>query len=180
MKLNIRGKDMKITEAMKNYADEKFTKLEKYLKDGEDIKAKLLFKIDGINQKLEVTIPLKNITLRVEEKGKDFYSCIDTALDKLERSIIKNKKRLESKKMKAKYGFEFEKLDLLTKNIEEDNTNKIVKKKSVELKPMDFDEAILQMELLGHDFYVFKDEKTNKTCVLYKRKEQGYGIIEEE
>ena len=62
MKLNIRGKDMKITEAMKNYADEKFTKLEKYLKDGEDIKAKLLFKIDGINQKLEVTIPLKNIT----------------------------------------------------------------------------------------------------------------------
>ena len=75
---------------------------------------------------------------------------------------------------------EFEKLDLLTKDIEEDNTNKIVKKKSVELKPMDFDEAILQMELLGHDFYVFKDEKTNKTCVLYKRKEQGYGIIEEE
>ena len=88
MKLNIRGKDMKITEAMKNYADEKFTKLEKYLKDGEDIKAKLLFKIDGIYQKLEVTIPLKNITLRVEEKGKDFYACIDTALDKLERSII--------------------------------------------------------------------------------------------
>ena len=83
-------------------------------------------------------------------------------------------------KMKAKYGFEFEKLDLLTKNIEEDNTNKIVKKKSVELKPMDFDEAILQMELLGHDFFVYLDKETRKTNVIYLRADGDYAILETE
>ena len=103
MKLNIRGKNLKITSAMNEYAESKFEKLGRYFKEDEEVVANLLFKIDGVKQKLEVTIPLKNLTLRVEEVGEDFYAAVDTALDKLERSIIKNKTRIESKKMKAKY-----------------------------------------------------------------------------
>lgn len=179
MKLNVRGKNLKITEAMNEYAEGKFKKLSKYFKDDEEITANLLFKIYGVKQKLEITIPLKNITLRVEEVGEDFYATIDTALDKLERSIIKNKTRLESKKMKAKYDFSFEQLEMETLSLEE-NKDKIVKRKQVELKPMDEEEAILQMELLGHDFYVFKNTDNGKTCVLYRRKNNDYGLIEEE
>lgn len=179
MKINIRGKNLKITDAMYEYAESKFNKLSKYFKENSEVNANLLFKIDGIKQKLEITIPLKNITLRVEESGEDFYATIDTALDKLERSIIKNKTRIESKKMKEKYDFSFEQIDTSDYEYTE-NKEEIVKRKHLELKPMDDEEAILQMELLGHDFYVFKNIDTNKICVLYKRKNNGYGLIEEE
>lgn len=176
MKLKIRGKNLKITDAMNEYAESKFEKLSRYFKEDDDTVANLLFKIDGLKQKLEITIPLKNLTLRVEEVGEDFYATIDTALDKLERSIIKNKTRLESKKMKTKYNFSFEQLELDDLNYEE-NKNKIVKRKKIELKPMDEDEAILQMELLGHDFYVFNNVDSGKICVLYRRKNNDYGLI---
>lgn len=179
MKLNIRGKNLKITSAMNEYAESKFEKLGRYFKEDEEVVANLLFKIDGVKQKLEVTIPLKNLTLRVEEFGEDFYAAVDTALDKLERSIIKNKTRIESKKMKAKYDFSFEQLEMNDIYLEE-NKNKIVKRKQVELKPMDEDEAILQMELLGHQFYLFKNIDTSKEAVVYKRKNGGYGLIESE
>lgn len=175
MKLNIRGEKLDITEAMRDYAQEKISKLNKYLDNEESIEGTLLFVINGPKQKLEVTIPLKNFTLRVEETGEDFYAIIDTAIDKLERQIIKNKTRLESKQNKEKRDFI---LDFEEEYPEEEE--KIVKRKKVELKPMDEEEAILQMELMDHDFYLFKDIDTNKVAVLYKRKNKDYGLIEEE
>lgn len=179
MKLIIRGKNLKITEAMNKYAEEKLSKLDRYFKNNDNLTANLLFKIDGVKQKIEITILLNNLTLRVEEFGEDFYAAVDTALDKLERSIIKNKTRIESKKMKAKTDFSFEELDK-EKVIDNNNNGNIVKRKQVELKPMDEEEAILQMELIDHDFYVFKNKDNNKTCVLYRRKNGDYGLIEEE
>ncbi len=179
MKINIRGEKIKITSAMKDYAKAKLEKLSKYFKQQEEITAYLLFKINGPRQKLEMTIPLKNCTLRVEEIGEDFYATIDTAIDKLERQIIKNKTRIESKKMKEKFGFSIEQLEMID-DLKNNNKNKIVKRKKIELKPMDEEEAILQMELLGHDFYIFKNIDTNKMSILYRRKLNGYGLIEEE
>ena len=176
MNINIRGEKLEITDAMKNYAEEKFERLSKYLDNQENITGNLLFRVNGPKQKLEVTIPLKNFTLRVEEEGGDFYATVDVALDKLQRQIVKNKTRLESKKIKAKKDFIFNAIE----DAEEENENKIVKRKHIELKPMNEEEAILQMELLDHDFYVFKDIDTNKVAVLYKRKNNGYGLIEEE
>ena len=173
MELNIRGEKTNITEAMKQYAEEKIQKLNKYLEDSETITGTLLFKVYGPKQIIEVTIPLKNCTLRVEEEGHDFYAIIDTGIDKLERQIKKNKTRLSNRKNKTKSDFilEFEPV--------EENKDKIVKRKSIELKPMDEEEAILQMELLNHDFYMFKNIDTDKIAVVYKRKHGDYGIIEE-
>ena len=178
MKLNIRGEKTEITEAMKTYAEEKITKLNKYIDDNEEITGTVLFKVRGPKQKIEITIPLKGATLRVEEEGQDFYSAIDTSLDKLERQIIKNKTRLNDKKNKGKMDFflDFE----LEEDYEEENNSRIIKRKKVELKPMDEEEAILQMELLNHDFYMFKNIETDKMAVIYKRKHNDYGLIEEE
>ena len=176
MNINIRGEKLEITDAMKSYAKEKLEKLSKYIKDSE-VNANILFKINGIKHKLEVTIPLKNFTLRVEEVGDDFYAIVDTSVDKLERQIRKNKTRLENKQMKSKVDFDF----INFEDKEDENDNKIVKRKTMELKPMDEEEAILQMELLNHDFYVFKNiDKDDKIAVLYKRKNNDYGLIEEE
>ena len=173
MKINIRGEKMNITEAMKEYAEEKLQKLNKYIEDSNEITGTILFKVYGPKQKIEVTIPLKNCTLRVEEEGQDFYAIIDTSIDKLERQIKKNKTRLANKRNKSKIDF------ILDFEPEEENENKIIKRKQVELKPMDEEEAILQMELLGHDFYMFKNIETNKMSVVYKRKHGDYGVIEE-
>lgn len=176
MKLNIRGEKTEITDSMKKYAEEKIEKLDKYLENSEEVNGTLLFKISGPKQKIEITIPLKNITLRIEEEAKDFYAAIDTSIDKLERQIIKNKTKLESKKNKTKQDFILD-FDI---NETEENTNKIIKRKRVELKPMDEEEAILQMELLNHDFYMFKNTETDKIAVLYRRKANDYGLIEED
>lgn len=173
MKINIRGEKMNITEAMKKYAEEKLQKLNKYIEDSNEITGTILFKVYGPKQKIEVTIPLKSCTLRVEEEGQDFYAIIDTSIDKLERQIKKNKTRLVNKRNKSKIDF------ILDFEPEEENENKIIKRKQVELKPMDEEEAILQMELLGHDFYMFKNIETNKMSVVYKRKHGDYGVIEE-
>ena len=173
MKLNIRGEKTNITEAMKTYAEEKIQKLNKYIENSEEITGTILFKVYGPKQKIEVTIPLKNYTLRVEEEGQDFYAVIDTSIDKLERQIIKNKARLSNKRNKGKIDL------ILDFEPEEENHNKIVKRKQVELKPMDEEEAILQMELINHDFYMFKNIETDKMAVVYRRKHGDYGIIEE-
>ena len=173
MKLNIRGEKTNIPEAMKTYAEEKIQKLNKYIENNEEITGTILFKVYGPKQKIEVTIPLKNYTLRVEEEGQDFYAVIDTSIDKLERQIIKNKTRLSNKRNKGKIDL------ILDFEPEEENHNKIVKRKQVELKPMDEEEAILQMELINHDFYMFKNTETDKMAVVYRRKHGDYGIIEE-
>ena len=173
MKINIRGEKTNITESMKSYAEEKLQKLNKYIEDSDEVTGTLLFKVYGPKQIIEVTIPLRSCTLRVEEEGHDFYAIIDTGIDKLERQIIKNKTRLANKRVKNKSEF------ILDFEPEEENKNKIVKRKTIELKPMDEEEAILQMELLNHDFYMFKNTDTDKVSVVYKRKHGDYGIIEE-
>jgi len=175
MKLNIRGEKLDITDSMKAYAEEKLEKLSKYVENFDETSGNLLFKKNGKTEKIEVTIPLKSFTLRVEETGDDFYSVVDTAIDKLERQIVKNKTKLSSKKIREKNDF-----ILNFEEEKEENENKIIKRKTVELKPMDEEEAILQMELLNHDFYLFKNVETDKIALVYRRKKQDYGLIEGE
>ena len=173
MEILIRGTKLEITDSMKDYVKEKLGKLDKYLVD-QKAKANVLVKVHNYLQKVEVTIPLKTLILRAEEEQQDFYAAVDLVINKLERQIRKNKAKLQ-KRDKAKTK-EFNIDDVIP--IEEDE--KIVKHKKINVKPMNSDEAILQMELLGHDFYVYKDSDTNNVCVLYKRKDGGYGVIEGE
>ena len=176
MKIIIRGEKLEITKAMKEYATEKLNKLDKYF-DSNDIEGKVLFKLNGHNQKVEITIPIKGITLRVEEIGQDFYATIDTALDKLERQIRKNKTKIESRKKQKQKDYD----SFVFDEVEEiESDEKIVKRKKVELIPMDEEEAALQMELINHDFYLFKNVHTNKNALIYRRKDGNYGVIEEE
>ena len=173
MKYNIRGDKMLITDAIKDYTETKLGKLEKYFKD-DDITANVLAKVRGNSQIVEVTIPTSKFILRSEEESDDLYAAIDLVSDKLERQIRKNKTRLNRnvKDNIKEFNFDFDIKE------EEEAKEKIVKRKDIEMKPMDEEEAILEMELLGHSFFVYKDMDTNKTCVLYKRKDGDYGLIE--
>lgn len=173
MNVLIRGNKIEITDAMKEYVKEKLAKLEKYTID-DNVQATVLVKVRNFTQKVEVTIPLKTLVLRAEDESEDFYSAVDLVVDKLERQIRKNKTKL---KKKEKSGIK----ELNIDNIIDLSTEKeIVKRKKIEIKPMNLDEAILQMELLGHNFYMYKDSELNRVALVYKRHDGGYGVIEEE
>ena len=176
MDIIIRGSKLEITEAMESYAKEKLTKLDKYIED-QEAKATVVVKVSGHLHKVEVTIPLKSLILRAEESQEDFYAAIDLVIDKLERQIRKNKTRIASSKKKEVKDFAYSYIEEIDED-EEDDTPTVVKRKKIDLKPMDEEEAILQMELLGHSFYLYKDSETNNATLVYKRKDGNYGIIE--
>ena len=179
MKISVRGDKIKVTEAMNNYVVEKLKKIDKYLDNPEEVNASVVVRVEKQGQKVEITIPLKNFMLRAEETQEDIYAAVDTIIDKIERQIRKNKTKLESqaKKSREVKGFV---LDEIIEVEEEAEETKIVKRKKVDVKPMSEEEAVLQMELLGHDFYLFKDADTMKPALVYKRKDNQYGIIETE
>ena len=176
MKYNIRGDKLVVTDAINEYVETKLSKLHKYFKE-EDILANILLRVRGNSQIIEVTIPTDKFILRGEEEDKDLYAAIDLVTDKLERQIRKNKTRLKKQNsIDNKYKeFNFE---YIIPEEETTEDEQIVKRKNIEMKPMDEEEAILQMNLLGHEFFVYKDINTNKVCVIYKRKDGHYGLIE--
>ena len=173
MEVIIRGNKIEITDSMKEYVKEKLAKLDKY--SVEDMKATVLVKIRNYTQKVEVTIPLKTLILRAEEEASDFYSAVDLVVNKLERQIRKNKTKL---KKKEKSGIKELNISEIIDIPEEDEID--IKRKKIEIKPMNLDEAILQMELLGHNFYMYKDSDLDSVALVYKRKSGGYGVIETE
>ena len=176
MKYNIRGDKMDVTEAIGSYVETKLDRLNKYFQD-DDVLANVLLRVRGKSQIIEVTIPTDKFILRSEEEHDDLYAAIDLVTDKLERQIRKNKTRLSKQNLENNlktFNFDYEMLD-----DEESNEDEVVvKRKKIEMKPMDEEEAILEMNLLGHEFFVYKDMDTDKVCVLYKRKDGNYGLIE--
>ena len=179
MKISVRGDKIKVTEAMNNYVVEKLKKIDKYLDNPEEVNASVVVRVEKQGQKVEITIPLKNFMLRAEETQEDIYAAVDTIIDKIERQIRKNKTKLESQAKKSREVKAFV-LDEIKEVEEEVEETMIVKRKKVDVKPMSEEEAVLQMELLGHDFYLFKDADTMKPTLVYKRKDNQYGIIETE
>ena len=175
MKFIIRGQKLEVTESIKSYIEEKIGKLDKYFENPEELTATVVVRVRGKEQIVEVTVPSKKVILRAEESNEDLYASIDLVSDKLERQIRKNKTKIRSKKSKANYesfivDFEVEK--------EEENENLIVKRKELDTKPMSEEEAVLQMELVGHPFFIFKKATTDNISVVYKRKDGNYGIID--
>ncbi len=172
MKYVIRGEKVEITEAIKNYIMEKIGKLDKYFQTPDEIKANVLVRIRGKEQIVEVTIPIKKIVLRCEERDEDLYKAIDLASDKLERQLRKNKTKMMKQKKDITKEMRFEELEPL------ETKEEIVKRKKVEMKPMNEEEAMMQMDLVDHDFFVYKDIDTKSVNVIYKRKDGTFGIIE--
>ena len=175
MTLNIRGNKIEITDAMKKHIESKLAKLDKYFENPDDIKASIVVRVKDLEQIVEVTVPTTKFTLRAEESHEDFYAAIDLMVDKLERQIRKNKTRLNDRYRNvevAEFNFNYE----LSQD-EEEAVEKIVKRKNISMKPMDEEEAMLQIELLNHDFFVFKNVDEECVSVLYKRKDGNFGII---
>ena len=173
MNINIRGDKIAVTDAIKAYIKEKIAKLDKYFDEPSSIDAHVLIRSKNNKDTIEVTIPAKGFTLRAEESNADLYAAIDEVQEVLERQIRKNKTRLNSRKNEvSEISFAF-----IEEEVEDEQDSQIVKRKTIETKPMSEEEAILQMELLGHDFFVYKDADEECIAVLYKRKDNNYGII---
>lgn len=178
IKYSIRGENVEVTPAIRDYVQLKLSKIEKYFRDEQELDARINLKVyREKSAKVEVTIIVDAITLRAEDISQDMYGSIDLVTDKIERQIRKNKTKIAKKhreKLPASHIFtsEFE------AEPEEESSVKIVRTKHVSLKPMDIDEALLQMELLGHDFFIYTDAEDGETNVLYRREDGNLGIIE--
>ncbi|WP_188206699.1 ribosome hibernation-promoting factor, HPF/YfiA family [Alkalibacillus aidingensis] len=179
---NVRGENIEVTDAIREYVEKKIGKLERYFDTPPTSEVHVNLSVHNDEQKIEVTIPMTDLLLRAEEGHTDLYAAIDLVLDKLERQIRKYKTKINRKFRQqgaAKYVFaEMEKEALNGQAEAEDDTIDIVKKKQFDLKPMDEEEAVLQMDMLGHTFYVFENSDTGDTNVVYKRKDGKYGLIE--
>ena len=169
MKYNIRGNKLDVTKSIEDYIKSKVSKVEKYFDDNDEVETKAIISTKGKDQRVEVTIWSGKYNIRAEECHEDLYAAIDLVIDKLERQIKKYKDKISTKKRKENTIPEIEEF------FEEEEV--IVRRKEIFLKPIDEEEAITQMELLGHSFYVFKNVDTNKINVIYKRKDGDYGSL---
>lgn len=177
IKYSIRGENLEVTEAIRDYVVSKLEKIEKYFQPEQELDARINLKVyREKTAKVEVTIPLGSITLRAEDVSQDMYGSIDLVTDKIERQIRKNKTKIERKnKNKVATG------QLFTDVLVEDSNivqSKVVRSKQIDLKPMDLEEAILQMDLLGHDFFIYVDVEDQTTNVIYRREDGEIGLLE--
>ena len=177
MKVTVIAKNIELTPAIKDMVEKKISKLDKYFDP--NVEAKATLSVQKNRQIIEVTIPFNGIILRGEEGTEDLYKSIDLVEEKLERQIRKQKTKLSRRNSTGSLRYpDFNSIDINEEEDEEDS--KVVKTKSFDVKPMSSEEAILQMELLGHNFFVYQDWKTSMVNVVYKRKDGNYGLIEPE
>ena len=177
MKVTVIAKNIELTPAIKDMVEKKISKLDKYFDP--NVEAKATLSVQKNRQIIEVTIPFNGVILRCEESTDDMYKSIDLVEEKLERQIRKQKTKLSRRNSTGSLRYpDFNSIDINEEEDEEDS--KVVKTKSFDVKPMSSEEAILQMELLGHNFFVYQDWKTSKVNVVYKRKDGNYGLIEPE
>lgn len=177
---NVRGENIEVTAAIRSYVEKRLNKLEKYFTNTAESIAHVNLKVySDKTAKVEVTIPLPYLTLRAEETSPDLYASVDLVTDKLERQIRKFKTKINRKSREKS----FRNFNLTVPQADEKDDKKeekldIVRTKQVSLKPMDSEEAVLQMDMLGHNFFIFEDAETNGTSIVYKRRDGRYGLIE--
>ena len=175
MRYKISGKNIEVTPGLKDAVQEKIGKLERYF--NQDTEANITLSVEKGRQKIEVTIPVKGHIIRAEQESSDMYVSIDLVEEIIERQLKKYKKKLIDKKQSA---LSFSEAFLQEEMEAPDEEIKIMKVKRFGMKPMDPEEACIQMELLGHAFYVFLNADTDEVNVVYKRKNNTYGLIEPE
>ncbi len=175
MKIEISGKNMNVRDSYRKHIEDKLSKYEKYFFS--EITAHVSLSHVRNKQIVEITIPLKNgAIVRVEEESFDMLSSIDNAVLKLDRQIRKHKTAME-KRYKSHKSIRFESIPE-EEDVEEKSHSRIVRTKNFPVKPMSPEEATMQMELLEHNFFVFLNADTEQVNVVYKRKSEGYGLIE--
>lgn len=174
MRIIISGKNIDMTAGLKSAVEEKLGKLDKYFTP--ETEANVTLSVEKDRQKIEVTIPIKGSVIRAEQVSDDMYASIDLAQEIIERQMRKHKTRLVNKYRGAGALAPA----YIDEEPEETAEIKIVRTKRFAIKPMDAEEACLEMEMTGHNFFVFRDAETDDVCVVYKRKGNTYGLIEPE
>lgn len=175
MKVTVIAKNIELTQALKEIVQKKISKLEKYFEV--EVEAKATLSVQKSRQIIEVTIPFNGAILRGEESTEDMYKSIDLVEDKLERQIKKQKTRLSRRNNGS---LKFATINDSGLDSTEEDEGSLVKVKKFGVKPMNSEEAILQMDLLGHNFFVYQDAESSKVNVVYKRKDGNYGLLEPE
>lgn len=175
LNINVRGKQFRVTDALKDYAEKRVGKLGKYSDDFMDVQVTL--SVEKERQRVEVTAPLNGFILRGEEETDDMYSAIDLVMDKLERQMEKYRKRIGKKRVKSSKD---EPSFMPDSDDEVFDNDSILKTKRFPAKLMSVDEAVMQMNLIGHSFYVFMNSESEQMNVVYRRKHGGYGLLEPE
>ncbi len=171
------GHGVDITPALKDYSLKKLSKMEKYFSSNESVKCTITFSLIKIYQVVEISINASDMYLRAKVSDqKDAYAAIDLAVDKLEGQMRKMKTQLLKSQKKNSIAKDIV-LDQIIAD-DEENIDKIVKRKSLSLVPMDVEEALARMDALGHDFFIYLDSKSNKRSILYRREDKTLGVIE--
>lgn len=174
MKYIILGKNIEVTDGLRSAVEDKIGKLEKYFTPETEVHVTL--SVEKERQKIEVTIPVKGNIIRSEQVSNDMYVSIDLVEEIIERQLKKYKKKLTDQKQAAS----FFKQDYIEKDYMDEEEIKIIRTKKFDIKPMYPEDACIQMELLGHNFFVFCNAETDQVNVVYKRKGNTYGLIEPE
>lgn len=182
MNFIVRGENIEVTNALRDYVEKKLSRVKKYFHSTEQVDAHISLEVLKDGHKVEVTINFPNLLVRGEEKSEDMYASIDLVVEKLERQIRKYKTKMNRKSRQAENNLrsQWENAYLsaaATAVLEEEDQIEIVRTKRFNFKPMDAEEAVLQMEMLGHNFFVFQNADTHETNVVYRRKDGKYGLI---
>ena len=177
MQITLRGKNIDLTDALRDYVEKKLGKFDKYFQ--QPLVAQVTLSVERDRHIVEITIPINDIVLRGEEATGDMYSSIDLVVEKIERQVHKYKTRI-NRKLRETGGKGLGELILeaASNNNNEAEDQRVVKTKRFPLKPMIVDEAIMQMNLVGHDFFVFANADTDEINVVYRRKDGDYGLLE--
>ena len=170
----ISGKNIEVTDGLKAAVYEKIGKLDKYFTDSTEVH--VTFSVEKERQKIEVTIPVKGNVIRAEQVSDDMYVSIDLVEEVIDRQINKYRKKLVDQNQNASF---FQKEFLEDEDLDDEEIH-IIRSKKFAVKPMDAEEACIQMELLGHNFFVFRNSETDEVNVVYKRKGNTFGLIEPE
>lgn len=174
MRVSIIGKNLEITDKLREQISKQVNKLDKFLRDDAEVQVKLSQE-NALRNRAEITIEFGRHILRAEETNDDMYACIDKVSDKIVRQIRRHRTKIEKRLRTG--AFEPEPIEA---EDTEEETAALVRVKKFSVKPMAVEDAIAQMDMLGHSFFLFLNEETNTACVVYRREDGNYGLLEPE
>ena len=180
MRYKFIGKNIDVWDKTKEMVESKLGRMERLFP--EDTEATVTLSLEKLVSRVEVAIPVNNRLIRAEVEDADMMSAVDKAVDVLESQVVRYKKRMQSRNRQSgnQYMQEYQTILIPEEKIDDEPLYKIERIKRFEVKPMDAEEAVMEMELIGHNFFVFRNGNTDEVNVVYKRKNNSYGLIEPE
>lgn len=181
MRIVVKGKNLEVTPALREYAERRAAKVRKFFPDAAEINVEVVLRIERNSQIAEITVHVGNVVIRAEKGTDDMYASIDACIDRVGSQVRRYKTRLQKRWQGASRVAEVQESSAEAGEApEEDDLPAVVRRKRFAVKPMSVEEALMQMELLGHDFYVFVNSATDEVNVLYRRNDGNVGLLEPE